>query len=1489
MTVRACLVRSLCLLAALLALAGLPASALAAPHGEFVALPSVGLPTTGDVSQVAVNASGELFATVYGDGVYRSIDGGSTFVKLAPPNFGMTNDIPNKDMMTMIVNALGEPIIGCREVGAQPGQYLFRLDWQSRTWVAAAIPAGKDISTDGYDATGSQTITIGGVPIPKQRRFPRHMTLDPSGTIWLGWAYVGGFLRSFDNGNSYQYSAAPFATQGVHAGTGPGNVYSFNVNPRTGEYFYGTELIGFWHSTDGGDTWHPLDPTGTTVIGSHQNDYSIGFNKDQEPIFSNWGRSAANPAGGDVFTVLSRYGTESSASQGLKPWQFNKQNTFYQYNGGDAIMRNVRVESVGYNFISGYSSNYYNNGVPNGGKQTVYLSTDGYVWSEADVDQPFVSPYCNSLCTDGTDVFVGGTGQVWKFVIDVDNHLPQVTVTPPGPASLGAPLALQGSATDIDGDPLNYVWTARGPGNASFVNGTSSSTIVTFDVPGDYVVTLTADDGHRSAGAGAIVHIQNHAPTVATPATASSVGASYVDLAVLGADLEAEGGEAGLTYSWFTTSAPPMATVTFDTAGTNAAKVTRATVSKAGTYTFTVTIQDSGGLAVTSSASVTVSQVINSITLTPSEQLVANDATQVFVAQARDQFGVALNPQPTISWSVSGGGTINGAGVFTGDGVSFGLFTVTASSGPVSQAALIDLVRNEPPVFGAAPIASPDTVTLPGTTDLIVNVSDPDGVPGLGVTTIWSKLSGAGVVTFTASTSSSSITHAAFSAPGVYTLRVDALDGISTATAYLTVVVNPDPSIPITVSFQDGVDGYSGEVDLSITTQSAAAYNGFNGNTYRAATLYAQDTAATGGFTGEPLIRFDNLNLPPGAKVLSANLTVNVTTYSSGYAITGRYLNTFWNQAAPQYKIGWVNRDTNLLWNTPGARGEGTDLIAGKSFSIGGFSQGMNQVKTVALDPAVVRGWVENPGSNHGILLQGNVGKSGTLSSGFDGTVARRPKLTVVYQAAIAQTATATPAVVLGSSTALHVLGSSFPDEGGEASLTYTWSVASGSPNAPVVFSQNGTNAAKDTVATFSSVGSYGLRVTITDLNGISVVSGVDVLVAATPSLVTISPTNVTTSSTQAVSFSAAVIDQFGAAIMPPPSVTWAVTGGGSIDAAGVFMPDGISTGLFEVSATASGNNASTYVTVLQNEAPEISEVTAAPSNLALPSGTTVNAAASDPDGFPGNPLVYTWSLGSGPAAVTFTPNNSAAAASSAVAFTAPGTYTLHVNVTDGLSITGGDVTVVVAPDPATPIVVSFQQGVNGYVGGVDVSITTQSRAAWNNMNGNLFRTAQLYVQDTSNATNGFTGKGLVRFNSLGIPANAVVTNAALTLTFATYSPNYTVVGRYLLASWDPNAPTYKLGWVNRNATAIWTVQGAGGDGSDLVAGKTFSLSTATTGANQVRTVNLDTEVVQSWVASPTNNQGVILTTNLGLSAQFSGATDPTVTKRPKLVITYHL
>src|SRR6185436_6770138 len=148
-------------------------------------------------------------------------------------------------------------------------------------------------------------------------------------------------------------------------------------------------------------------------------------------------------------------------------------------------------------------------------------------------------------------------------------------------------------------------------------------------------------------------------------------------LSVLGAD---DGGEAALTYTWSTTGSPPAA-VSFSANGTNAAKNTTATFTKAGSYSFQVVIRDAGSLTATSPVTMTVSQTLTSIVVTPASASVATNATQQFSATARDQFATALTSQPSFGWTVSGGGTISSSGLFTAGATAGGPFTVTATTG----------------------------------------------------------------------------------------------------------------------------------------------------------------------------------------------------------------------------------------------------------------------------------------------------------------------------------------------------------------------------------------------------------------------------------------------------------------------------------------------------------------------------------------------------------------------------------------------------------------------------------------------------------------------------------------------------------------------------------------------------------------------------------------------------------------------------------------
>ena len=184
------------------------------------------------------------------------------------------------------------------------------------------------------------------------------------------------------------------------------------------------------------------------------------------------------------------------------------------------------------------------------------------------------------------------------------------------------------------------------------------------------------------------VTVSNAAPTVATAAqaTPSTVAGTTTMLTVLGAD---DHGEANLTYTWTATALPSGAPApTFSVNGSNAAKTTTATFYAAGSYTFTATITDSGGLSVASSVNVTVNQTFTSILVTPGSASLRGGQTQQFAASARDQFGNAMSSQPSFAWSATLG-TITAAGLYTApsqDGTAVVTATASGKSGTATVA-----------------------------------------------------------------------------------------------------------------------------------------------------------------------------------------------------------------------------------------------------------------------------------------------------------------------------------------------------------------------------------------------------------------------------------------------------------------------------------------------------------------------------------------------------------------------------------------------------------------------------------------------------------------------------------------------------------------------------------------------------------------------------------------------------------------------------------
>ena len=163
----------------------------------------------------------------------------------------------------------------------------------------------------------------------------------------------------------------------------------------------------------------------------------------------------------------------------------------------------------------------------------------------------------------------------------------------------------------------------------------------------------------------------------------------------------------------------------------------------------------------------------------------------------------------------------------------------------------------------------------------------------------------------------------------------------------------------------------------------------------------------------------------------------------------------------------------------------------------------------------------------------------------------------------VATPASANPTTVNGKSTNLSVLGA---DALGESNLTYTWSAAG--PGA-VSYSANGTNAAKNTTATFTQAGTYTFTATILNPSiGTSATSSVTVTVNQVSAGLSVVPTSATVAAGSTVQFAAGAVDQFGNLINPPAAVTWSVVGGGgSINSSGVYTA-GTTAGSATVRAT---------------------------------------------------------------------------------------------------------------------------------------------------------------------------------------------------------------------------------------------------------------------------------------------------------------------------------
>jgi len=163
------------------------------------------------------------------------------------------------------------------------------------------------------------------------------------------------------------------------------------------------------------------------------------------------------------------------------------------------------------------------------------------------------------------------------------------------------------------------------------------------------------------------------------------------------------------------------------------------------------------------------------IAVSPSSASVAIGGTQQFSARADDQFGQPLNPQPTFTWSTSGG-SISSSGLFTAGSTAGGPFTVSAMSGSVSGSATVTVTGAD---FSIAASPGSQTIRRGATASYALTVTPKNGFSGAVSWSVAGQPSGS-TATFSPNPATTSATLAVkvpSSAKGSYRLTITGTSG----------------------------------------------------------------------------------------------------------------------------------------------------------------------------------------------------------------------------------------------------------------------------------------------------------------------------------------------------------------------------------------------------------------------------------------------------------------------------------------------------------------------------------------------------------------------------------------------------------------------------------------------------------------------------------------------------------------------------------------
>lgn len=435
------------------------------------------------------------------------------------------------------------------------------------------------------------------------------------------------------------------------------------------------------------------------------------------------------------------------------------------------------------------------------------------------------------------------------------------------------------------------------------------------------------------------------------------------------------------------------------------------------------------------------------------------------------------------------------------------------------------------------------------------------------------------------------------------------------------VITNPDGQSTTLANAFTIVSGlFSEDVETGATGWTSNATSPYTTNSWVTSTAKSRSPTRSFFATGPSSQSLQNLVSP----------VINIPAGASGMQFS--FWHTYSFQTNRDGGVIEFSTDGGATWFDVTATGSGASFVTGSYLSTinsssspingrrawsGNASASWSQVLLDLNDTAKYAGkafcvrW----------RLATNTGTASSVGWSIDDVLLTAAVAAANTAPSIATAVEATPAVVTGSSTQLSVLG---VDDAGEAALTYTWSAVGGSFERPVSFSQNGTNAAKNTTANVLIAGDYTFEVTVRDTQGLTATSSVDVTVTQIAASVSVIPATASVSYGANQNFTASVLDQFGDALSVQPAVTWSASGGGIIGATGIFSPSSVG-GPFTITATSGTLNGTASVTVtpafatvslsnlLQTYDGQAKPVTVTTSPAGLPTAITYNGSSTVP------------------------------------------------------------------------------------------------------------------------------------------------------------------------------------------------------------------------------------------------------------------------------------